>query len=145
LILVGPAPAEPPPTVTADFQQQLAHAYDSPATVEQAIDHVLTATPLEPSLRAAVIEDSLSGTPQARAEWPRHGIAENVVAAARRIRIPTTVIAGSRDAVEPVDVLRQHLMPFLAGARLHVLDGPGHLIPLEAPAALAEELADILG
>ena len=69
------------------------------------------------------------------------GIAENITAAAERILIDTTVIAGSRDVVEPVDVLRQHLEPFISKASIHVLDGPGHLIPLEAPEALASELA----
>jgi pimeloyl-ACP methyl ester carboxylesterase len=69
-----------------------------------------------------------------------HGIAEDITSAARRINVNTTVIAASGDVVEPVDVLRRHLVPFIVGSRLVVLDGPGHLIPLEAP----EELADLL-
>ena len=100
---------------------------------------------MAPSLRAEVVQDSLACAEEARLEWPLHGIAENVAAAARQIRIPTSVIAASGDVVEPVDVLRRHLLPFVDGAHLHVLDGPGHLIPLEAPAALAEQLAHSLG
>jgi pimeloyl-ACP methyl ester carboxylesterase len=141
LVLIAPAPAEPPPAITPQFQQQLAHAYDSAETVTHAVDHVLTAIPLEASLRAAVIEDSLSGVAEARTEWPLHGIAEDITAAARRISVDTTVIASSRDVVEPVDVLRRHLLPFIPGARLDVLEGPGHLIPLEAPEELAGRLA----
>jgi pimeloyl-ACP methyl ester carboxylesterase len=141
LVLVAPAPPEPPAAVTAQFQRQLAHAYDDRDTVADAVDHVLTAIPLNASVRAAVIEDSLSGTAAARTEWPLHGIAENITAAAQRISVRSTVIAGSRDVVEPVDVLRRHLVPFISGARMHVLDGPGHLIPLEAPDLLAEQLS----
>ncbi len=144
LILVAPAPPEAPAAITSHFQQQLAHAYDTAETVAEAVDHILTATPLEPKLRARVIEDSLAGAEEARLEWPLHGIAEDVTTAARHVAVPTTVLAGSRDVVEPVDVLRRHLLPFIDGARLHVLDGPGHLIPLEAPEALAEQLAQFL-
>ncbi|MCV7343228.1 hypothetical protein BST42_14065 [Mycolicibacterium rhodesiae] len=140
LILVAPAPPEPPAAITAQFQQQLAHAYDNPDTVSSAVDHVLTAIPLAVSVRARIVEDSLAGAAAARTEWPLHGIAENITTAAQRILIDTTVIAGSRDLVEPVDVLRQHLEPFISKASIRVLDGPGHLIPLEAPEALAGEL-----
>ncbi|MDX1891632.1 alpha/beta hydrolase [Mycolicibacterium sp. 050158] len=145
LVLVAPAPPEPPAAITAQFQQRLAHAYDNSQTVSGAVDHVLTALPLTASVRAAVIEDSLAGAAAARMDWPLHGIAENITAAARRILVDTTVIAGSHDQVEPVDVLRRHLKPFISQASIHVLDGPGHLIPLEAPEALASELAQRLG
>jgi len=141
MVLVAPAPPEPPTAITAQFQQQLVHAYDNAETVSSALDHVLTAVPLVASVRAAVIEDSLASTAEARTEWPLHGIAENITAAAERIQIDTTVITGSRDVVEPVDVLRQHLAPFIPSASIYVLDGPGHLIPLEAPETLARELA----
>jgi 3-oxoadipate enol-lactonase len=51
--------------------------------------------------------------------------------------VPVLVIAGERDQVDRVETLRAELLPRVAGARLHVLPGTGHLSPLEAPAALA--------
>ncbi|CAN5311092.1 alpha/beta hydrolase [soil metagenome] len=140
LVLVAPAPPEPPATITPQFQQQLVHAYDTVDSVASAIDLVLTAIPLAAPLRATVLEDSLACAAQARSEWPLRGIAANITTAAQQISVATTVIAGSRDVVEPVDVLRQHLLPFIPDAHVHILDGPGHLIPLEAPAELAEQL-----
>lgn len=141
LVLVAPAPPEPPVAVTRQFQEQLAHAYDNRDTVAAALDSVLTAVPLVGRQRAAAIEDGLSVAAAARTEWPLRGIAENITTAAKRISVGTTVIAGSRDVVEPVDVLRRHLVPFISNSRLHVIDGPGHLIPLEAPETLADLLA----
>jgi pimeloyl-ACP methyl ester carboxylesterase len=141
LVLVAPAPADPPPAVTPQYREQLAHAYDSAETVAYAVDHVLTATPLEAPVRAAIVEDSLSGAAAARTEWPLRGIAENITAAARRISVHTSVIVSSRDVVEPVDVVKSYLLPFIPGAHLYVLEGPGHLIPLEAPKQLADRLA----
>nr|WP_308213158.1 alpha/beta hydrolase [Mycolicibacterium aichiense] len=140
LVLVAPAPPEPPSTITPQFQRQLAHAYDSPETVASAVDHVLTANPLTAALRAAVIDDSLACATAARTEWPLHGIAEDITTAARHISVDTVVVAGSKDLVEPVDVLREHLEPFISAARTHVVIESGHLIPLEAPKALADQL-----
>ncbi len=141
LILVAPAPPEPPATITPQFQRQLAHAYDNPETVASAVDHVLTANPLRGALRAAIIEDSLASTPAARMEWPLRGIAEDITTAARRISVDTVIIAGGKDLVESVGVLRAHLEPFIPAARTHVLVDSGHLMPLEAPEALADQLA----
>ncbi|WP_264038913.1 alpha/beta fold hydrolase [Mycolicibacterium hodleri] len=141
LILVAPAPPDPPAAVTPQYRRELAHAYDGPEAVTFALDHVLSANPLTGSVRTAALEDSLSAaTTAARTEWPLRGIAEDVTTAARRISVDTVVVAGERDVVEPVDVLRRHLLPFIPRARLRVLDAVGHLIPLEAPSALAEQL-----
>jgi len=58
-----------------------------------------------------------------------------------RIDVPVLVIAGEHDRVEPVAVMRSHVLPALANARLEVIPGSGHLIPLEQPARLAERIA----
>ncbi|WP_233209138.1 alpha/beta hydrolase [Mycobacterium sp. ENV421] len=140
LILVAPAPPEPPSTITPQFQRELSTAYDNPETVAGVVDHVLTANPLTAAVRAAAIEDSLASAAAARTEWPLHGIAEDITAAAGRISVDTVVVAGSKDLVEPVEVLREHLEPFIVTARTHVVIESGHLIPLEAPKALADQL-----
>lgn len=140
LILVAPAPPEPPSTITPQFQRELSHAYDNPETVASVVDHVLTASPLTAELHAVVIEDSLASAAAARTEWPLRGIAEDITTAAGRISVDTVVVAGSKDLVEPVEVLREHLAPFILAARTHVVIESGHLIPLEAPKALADQL-----
>lgn len=141
LVLVGSGPAEPAAAVTPEYQRQLSHAYDSPESVAGARDHVLTATTLPDHLKAQVLADSLSGSDAARTEWPLRGIAQDITGYARRVAVPALVIAGEDDQVEPVEVLRTKLVPFLAGALFTVIPGAGHLIPLEAPAALAAAIS----
>ncbi|MGW4771818.1 alpha/beta fold hydrolase [Nocardia sp. NPDC004278] len=144
LMLVAPAPPEPPAAVTLDYRQTLSHAYDSPESVEQALAHVLTAVPLPESLRAAVVRDSLAVHPEARREWPLRGIATDITDAAQAIDVPVTVLAGENDAVEPPHVLRDHLLPHIEHAQLGIVPGVGHLLPLEAPDALAAELHSLI-
>ncbi|WP_433680302.1 alpha/beta fold hydrolase [Nocardia sp. CA-119907] len=143
LILVAPAPPEPPAAVTPDYREGLSHAYDSPESVEQALVHVLTAVPLPESLRAAVLRDSLAVHPEARREWPLRGIATDITDAARAIDVPVTVLTGENDAVEPPHVLRNHLLPHIPHAQLSTVPDVGHLLPLEAPDALAAELRSL--
>ncbi len=135
--LVAPAPARPAPSIVAEYQQELSHAYDSRETVTHALDHVLTATSLPDALAEQIIEDSLATADAARTEWPLHGIAEDISESTRRITVPALVVAGKSDLVEPIEVLRDHLLPYLADADVAVLPDSGHLIPLEAPQELA--------
>jgi pimeloyl-ACP methyl ester carboxylesterase len=55
------------------------------------------------------------------------------------------VIAGELDQVDRVETLQKELLPRIAGARLHVLPGTGHLSPLEAPSALATAIRQFVG
>ncbi|MFI9721817.1 alpha/beta fold hydrolase [Streptomyces sp. NPDC052396] len=141
LVLLAPAPPRPPATVTTEYRQALGHAYDSAETVEQALQHALTACPLAPAARRAVVRDSLAAADDAvRAEWPMRGIAADITDAAAAIAVPVLVLAGEHDRVEPPEVLRRCLLPHIPQARLTVIPGSGHLLPLEAPVAAAAEL-----
>ena len=86
LALIAPAP--PRPVVDAQAGQALSHAYDSEATVIDALDHVLTHRPLPADLREQVISDSLAAGEEARLAWPLHGITQDITAAASRIEVP---------------------------------------------------------
>ncbi|MFE1979304.1 alpha/beta fold hydrolase [Streptomyces hygroscopicus] len=144
LVLVAPAPPQPPAMVTEEYRQGLSHAYDSPESVRHALDHVLTATPLPEEVRDTAIRDSLAAGAEARHEWPLRGIAQDITRAAQHIEVPVTVLAGENDVVEPVRVLRDHLLPSIPHATLTTLPAAGHLLPVEAPGAVAAALGDFL-
>ncbi|ASR00690.1 alpha/beta hydrolase [Streptomyces sp. 11-1-2] len=144
LVLVAPAPPQPPAMVTEEYRQGLSHAYDSAETVGHALDHVLTATPLPEAVRATAERDSLAAGAEARQEWPLHGIARDITDAARRIEVPVTVLAAENDVVEPPHILREHLLPHIPHATLTTVPDAGHLLPAEAPGAVARALGDFL-
>ena len=58
---------------------------------------------------------------------------EDITAAVTGIDLPTIVISGEGDRVDPPDVLRRELLARIPQAQLHVLPGVGHLLPYEAP------------
>ena len=140
LVLIAPAP--PLPVVDAQAAQALSHAYDSSATVENALEHVLTYRPLGAAVREQVVADSLSAAADARLAWLMDGITRDITEAASAIEVPVLVLAGEHDQVEPPKVLEANLLPVIPGARMTVIEDTGHLLPLEAPGPVADLLSE---
>jgi pimeloyl-ACP methyl ester carboxylesterase len=141
LILVAPSPPSPM-IMPAQAREMMAGAYASREAVEASIDTMLTAKPLSAEDREQVIEDSLRGAPQAKAAWPRSTSLEDIAAQVGDISVPTLVIAGALDRVDPPIRLRAELLPRIPQAVMHVLPATGHLSMLESPDAVAELIAD---
>jgi pimeloyl-ACP methyl ester carboxylesterase len=118
------------------------HAYDSEESTAQARDDILTARALSDELKAQIVTDSRSSADAARTEWPLRGIAQDISERTQMVDVPTLVIAGENDHVEPAQILQQNLIPYLPGAELMVIPSTGHLIPLEAPTELANAISD---
>lgn len=55
------------------------------------------------------------------------------------ITCPTLVVAATQDALRSLDEARE-LQAGIPGAALTVIDGSGHMLPMEAPGALAEAI-----
>jgi pimeloyl-ACP methyl ester carboxylesterase len=138
LALIAPAP--PRPAFDARAAEALTHAFDSRETVSDALEHMLTAQPLPPDLREQMINDGLAGNREAQLAWPLGGITMDITAATRAIEVPVHVLAGGQDRVDPPESLEANLLPFIPGARMTVVEGTGHLSPLEVPELIAKEL-----
>jgi pimeloyl-ACP methyl ester carboxylesterase len=138
VILIAPAP--PRPTVDADTARTRSHAYDSRESISEALQRALTYRPLAAGPREQVITDSLAGNHDALLAWPLHGMTQNITDAAGLIKVPVHVLAGRHDLVDPPASLEADLLPVIPGARMTVLDGTGHLSPLEVPDQVANEI-----
>jgi pimeloyl-ACP methyl ester carboxylesterase len=136
LVLVAPSPPSPL-RLPLDVRQGMVQAYVDRAHIIATVDQVLTATALAPDDLETVIADSLRGAPAAKTAWPLAASQEDISDAVTAIAVPTLIISGERDRVDPPAVLIQELLPRIPQATLHRLPGIGHLSPLEAPADLA--------
>jgi non-heme chloroperoxidase len=61
-----------------------------------------------------------------------------------KVDVPTVVVVGSRDPITPLRQARA-IAATIPDARLEVVDGAGHMLPLEAPDPLADLIAEISG
>ncbi|MEU0395721.1 alpha/beta hydrolase [Streptomyces sp. NPDC006208] len=139
VVLVAPAPPAPI-GVTHEFQEALAHAYDNDETIDQSIDLVLTNGELSAEARRQVHEDSSRAGEAARMAWPRQAL-EDFTDSVGAINVPVLVLAGTDDKVDPLQILREHLLPLITTATLTELGGTGHLSPLEVPDQIASHIS----
>lgn len=135
LVLVAPAPPTPLALPLA-ARQGMVHAYDSRESIVATVQQVLAPGGLSDGDLATVIADSLAGASPAKAAWPLATSQEDITAVVPKIDVPVIVISGEHDRVDPPEVLRRELLLRIPQARLVVLPGRGHLLPLEAPADL---------
>lgn len=136
LVLVAPAPPTPL-ALPLDARQGMVHAYDSRESIVATLQQVLAPDGLSDGDLDTVIADSLAGASPAKAAWPLATSQEDITAVVPLIDVPVIVISGEHDRVDPPEVLRREVLPRIPQATLVVLPGVGHLLPLEAPADLA--------
>lgn len=135
------------------------------------VDHVLSGNGvghLGEDRTRIIVEDSLQGGDLARDTWVNHAMPEDIQEEVRRglgpdnvfsgddgenddgLRyrhqghLPTIIVAGDLDRVEPAEMLKEKVLPKIDGAEFVVLKGVGHLIPLEASDILARHISSII-
>lgn len=98
---------------------------------------------LAPALRQRLLSEALRADPRCVAEtfeaWSAGGFADRL----GTIAAPTLIVA-SDDPFLPVELLREQVAQPIRGARVVKLDGAGHYVPNEQPAALAAALEAFL-
>ena len=142
LVLVAPAP----PTPILAPEEQKRRMLESYATAEGVQDalQVVAHRPLNEEQRRQVTEDTLGGAEGAKIAWVSQGMALDISEQAAAISAPVCVIVGSADQVESEAVLRRTLLPLMPHARFEILEGVGHLSPLEAPGSVADAISDFV-
>jgi len=135
LVLVAPSPPTPEPMPEATRAHLLATYGDRASAVDTA--RTITKRPLAPAAFDQVVADDLRTSRPAWDAWLREGTREDIAAAMPRVDVPTLVVAGGEDPVMHRDMLEREVRGRIAGARMAVIPGVGHLSPYEAPAELA--------
>jgi pimeloyl-ACP methyl ester carboxylesterase len=136
MVLVAPSPPSPL-ALPLEVRQGMVGAYASRESVVATVEQVLAGRPLSPRDLEVVVGDSLRGASAAKAAWPLAASQEDITQAVASVAVPTLVISGEIDRVDPPAVLQRELLPRIPQATMHILPGIGHLSPLEAPQALA--------
>ncbi|KAF5624613.1 alpha beta-hydrolase [Fusarium tjaetaba] len=143
LVLLCPAPPTPL-ILPEEMRNQQISAYDNAQNAEFVVRNVLTAKPLPDVAVKKIVEDMLKGNPAARVAWPRHAMSENILGIAKGISIPSIVIAGGKDQVEPVARVKSEVSGNISVTKFLVLEEVGHLALLEAPEEVAEIISDFV-
>lgn len=133
--------ASPVPARGLALPDDIAAAFAAAAGNRDGLAQILAAA--SPDLAAEDRDHLLASTVspachrEALATWQRGGFEDQLDA----ITCPTTVIA-SADPFLPASLLQETVVDEIAGARLRVVEGAGHYIPVERPAEVAAIVAE---
>ncbi|GAC1598774.1 MAG: hypothetical protein NVS3B25_24980 [Hymenobacter sp.] len=140
LVLLAPSPPTPEPMTDPDRAAALA-AFGSPQEAMRTFQKI-TEQPLPAALRQSVLADSLRSTRAAWYAWLQHASREDISARLGALAGPCHLLVGADDRAITPATQRRHTLPLLpAGTAFTTLPATGHLLPLEAPDAVAEALA----
>ncbi|MBI3898397.1 MAG: alpha/beta hydrolase [Gammaproteobacteria bacterium] len=130
-----------PLQIGQEQREQMKRAYSSQDSINFVIDNVLTGSPISKKDRENFVTDALRLSPGMREGWIEVGTRDDFSKEVANINVPVAVIAGEIDKVDPLEVVKSHVLPSFKDPEVHVLKNKGHLLPMEAPI----EVAEILG
>jgi 3-oxoadipate enol-lactonase len=145
LVLVGARPTPEPPEGKAR-REALAQAVlrDGSVVAADSMVPLLFGSAASPELRQHW-HDVIARTPPAGVAAAARALAdrEDSVPTLPRIDCPTLIVFGEEDTITPVEVARQ-MHAAIAGSRLVMIPGAGHLPPIEQPDRFADTLRGFL-
>jgi len=68
----------------------------------------------------------------------------NMAETAARLDVPTLILCGSRDKLTP-PALSERLCGLIPRSRLRIIEGAGHMLPLECPDRVNQEILEFAG
>ncbi|KAK7217562.1 hypothetical protein V2G26_005565 [Clonostachys chloroleuca] len=143
IVLVSLAPPTPL-SLPPEMRDQQLHAYDDAASASFVGLNVLTASSPSGTVLESLVSDMLQGNEWAKKAWPTYGMGEDITAATTSIRCPVLVVAAGKDIVEPLERVKKEVCQNIQGAKLEVLEGSGHLSPIDSPSELSKHICQFI-
>ena len=144
LVLVAASPPCPEPMEESGRAALLGRFAGEPAGwAGEARDYVAgnAAGPLDPAVLDRAALDVARMNRDAWTAWLERGSREDWAGRIGTLRTPALVLAGGRDPALGPDAQRRLVLPHLAAFEFAVLEGAGHLLPLERPDEVARLIA----
>ena len=144
LVLVAASPPCPEPMDETARAALLGRFAGDPAGwADEARGYVAgnAAGPLDPAVLDRAALDVARMNRDAWTAWLERGSREDWAGRVGTLRTPALVLAGERDPALGPDAQRRLVLPHVAAHRLAVLEGAGHLLPLERPGEVARLIA----
>ncbi len=146
MALVAPSPPTSEPMPEAERARLLAGLGSRPTAYETLSK--TTAAALPATLTEMAVEDELRVAPAAGRAWLERGSRVDISARLERIEAPVFLLAGEKDANITARLLRREIadrLPPEQAREPETVPGAAHLLPLEAPGAVAAFIRRAMG
>lgn len=144
VVLLAASPPAPEPMDEDRRRRMIGWFADGAIDRDEAAQFVddNSAARLPDPLRDRAIADVRRSGRKAWTGWLERGSREDWQEAAGQIAVPALIIAGGEDGDLGEDTQRRLNLPHYPAGRVSVIDGAAHLMPYEAPDAVASAIAD---
>jgi pimeloyl-ACP methyl ester carboxylesterase len=143
VILIAPSPATQEPMPTEERDRLLKDDHHHPETAQETVDGA-TQRPLMAPQRTTAMQTHTTAEDHTWRWWLLDGMNHSIADQLEHIQVPVTVIASPDDPVIPLEAIQRDVVDLLPGSSLIQLPELGHLMPLEAPRAIAQTIRQII-
>jgi len=141
LILVAPSPPTVEHITDKELQRMLIHPNLKEAEITVGS---ITIKPLSEEQHQLVVQNNLETDSRTWNWWLTEGVHHSIAEDSANLFLPITVLASEDDPAIGFESILKETMRHLPDAKLITTKGVGHLIPMEAPEWLAEQIRLIL-
>jgi sigma-B regulation protein RsbQ len=141
LILVAPSPPTTEPMPAKEKERMLHHPDRKEA--EKTRDSA-TKQPLTAAQQSLAVETQLATDHATWRWWLLEGMDHSIADKIKPLQVPITILASEDDPVMTPEVIQERVLRVLERATLTTTRHVGHLIPLEAPLWLAQQIRKTL-
>lgn len=138
LVLLAPSPPTPEP-FAEHKRAALIAGWAQYGAASQTLAEA-TAMPLPEDRRRLAIGDMMRAGKAAWTAWLACGSREDISDDVAGIDVPVTILSGTCDALLPTELVRREVAARLRDASMLAIADAGHLLPLEAPDAVAQAI-----
>lgn len=137
LVLLAPSPPTFEPMPKAEKERMLIHPdrREAEKTVMQATVKKLKTEQVEFAIKTQLIID-----PDTWRWWLKEGMLQSIAELMPQIDAPTTLLLSEDDPVITIETVQKEIVPFFPKAQLILTQQTGHLIPLEDPDWVADQI-----
>lgn len=144
VVLIAPSPPTPEPISDEERARLLAGYGDAAAAIKTL--RKITERALSEQLFEKAIADQLRASEHAWRAWLDVGSREDISAQLSAIRSPVAIAVGAADETITESLVRREIVGRLeVPTPVRVIRDAGHLLPLEAPLATANFIAEAVG
>ncbi|MEL6385690.1 MAG: alpha/beta hydrolase [Cyanobacteria bacterium J06626_18] len=143
VVLIAPSPPTQEPMPVED-KERLLNNHPSRASAATTVEES-TQIELSESRRETAIQTHMQAEDSAWNWWLLEGMNNSIADQMETVQVPVTVIASHDDPVIPYAKIQQDVMELLPKVKLVEVSDVGHLIPLEAPDKVAQEIRNVIG
>lgn len=138
LVLIAPSPPTPEPMLEEE-RMRLLVGVGSRKVAEKTLTQIVAA-PLSASRQERFLHDSVRVKPAAWREWLEDGTRQDIAPSLGIVTVPSLILVGAEDKTITRELVEREVEPHCRNATVSTVADAAHLIPLEQPHVVAEQI-----